>query len=87
MRAFADALEAVPMALAENSGLNPIETMANIKSQQVSDSSSVVGIDCMQVGTNGKQTCLNDSEKINFPAMLLVHMFCERERKFEELLF
>ena len=30
MRAFADALDAVPTALAENSGLPPIETVADI---------------------------------------------------------
>ena len=54
MRAFADALESVPMALAENSGLNPIETLANVKSQQIAQGSSVLGIDCMQAGTNGE---------------------------------
>merc|ERR1712022_91246 len=31
LRAFADALEAAPMALSENSGLPPIETVAKIK--------------------------------------------------------
>ncbi|CAI7814254.1 unnamed protein product, partial [Closterium sp. NIES-53] len=35
MRAFAEALEAVPMALAENSGLPPIDTVSSIKAQQV----------------------------------------------------
>ena len=35
MRAFADALEAVPLALAENSGLPPIETVSAVKAQQV----------------------------------------------------
>ena len=54
MRAFADALEAIPMALAENSGLNPIETLANVKAQQVSQKNSMLGIDCMLRGTNGK---------------------------------
>ena len=34
MRAFADALDSVPMALAENSGLSPIETLASIKSRR-----------------------------------------------------
>ena len=54
MRAFADSLEAIPMALAENSGLNPIETLANVKSQQVLLNNSVLGIDCLQLGTNGE---------------------------------
>lgn len=54
MRAFADALDAVPMALAENSGLSPIETLASIKSRQVKEKNSRLGVDCMQAGTNGK---------------------------------
>lgn len=32
MRAFASALDAVPLALAKNSGLPPIETLAEVKS-------------------------------------------------------
>lgn len=35
IRAFGDALEAIPMALAENSGLQPIETLSAVKSQQI----------------------------------------------------
>ncbi len=53
MRAFSDALEAIPMALAENSGLHPIETLANVKAEQVLASNPRLGIDCMLVGTNG----------------------------------
>ncbi|KAJ5216083.1 uncharacterized protein N7498_002490 [Penicillium cinerascens] len=52
MRAFADALDAVPMALAENSGLSPIETLASIKSRQVKEKNSRLGVDCMMTGTN-----------------------------------
>ena len=54
MRAFADALDAVPMALAENSGLSPIETLANIKSRQAKEKNYRLGVDCMQTGSNGK---------------------------------
>ena len=35
MRAFADALDSVPMALAENSGMSPIETVTDLKSRQM----------------------------------------------------
>ena len=56
MRAFADALDSVPMALAENSGLSPIETLASIKSRQVKEKNSRLGVDCMQSGSNGKHT-------------------------------
>ena len=54
MKAFADALDSVPMALAENSGLSPIETLASIKSRHVKEKNSRLGVDCMQTGSNGK---------------------------------
>lgn len=52
MRAFANALDDVPAALAENSGLTPIETLAAVKSRQVKESNSRLGIDCLSSGTN-----------------------------------
>lgn len=52
MRAFATALEAIPMALAENSGLSAIGAMAEAKAKQVSDSNSWHGVDCMQTGVS-----------------------------------
>ncbi|KAG8493083.1 hypothetical protein CXB51_010414 [Gossypium anomalum] len=52
IRAFADALDAVPMALAENSGLQPIETLSAVKSQQLEENNPHFGIDCNDVGTN-----------------------------------
>lgn len=55
MRAFAEALDAIPMALAENSGLNPIATLAEVKSQQVKagpDARGRLGVDCMNKGSN-----------------------------------
>lgn len=56
MRAFADALETVPMALAENSGLNPIHTLADVKAEQLAQGNPVLGIDCLQKGTNDMRT-------------------------------
>merc|ERR1711988_631146 len=55
MRAFSEALDQVPMALAENSGLNPISTLAEVKSQQVKagpDGRGKLGVDCMGRGNN-----------------------------------
>ncbi|BBG93984.1 TCP-1/cpn60 chaperonin family protein [Prunus dulcis] len=52
IRAFADALDSVPMALAENSGLQPIETLSAVKSQQIKENNPHCGIDCNDVGTN-----------------------------------
>eukprot|EP00421_Protoceratium_reticulatum_P009618 CAMPEP_0168374670 /NCGR_PEP_ID=MMETSP0228-20121227/9420_1 /TAXON_ID=133427 /ORGANISM="Protoceratium reticulatum, Strain CCCM 535 (=CCMP 1889)" /LENGTH=543 /DNA_ID=CAMNT_0008387623 /DNA_START=71 /DNA_END=1702 /DNA_ORIENTATION=- len=52
MRAFAAALDVVPMALAENSGLSAIGEMAAVKAKQVSSQDPWHGIDCMQIGTS-----------------------------------
>ncbi|TKA26829.1 T-complex protein 1 subunit epsilon [Salinomyces thailandicus] len=53
MRAFADALDAVPMALAENSGLSPIETLSELKARQgKGEGRGRLGVDCMQTGSN-----------------------------------
>merc|ERR1712165_238644 len=49
-RAFADALEQVPLALAENCGLPPIETLTDIKSRQVSENNPALGVNCMELG-------------------------------------
>lgn len=53
MRAFANALDAVPLALAENSGLSPIETLAEVKSRQATENNPRLGVDCNLKGTNG----------------------------------
>ena len=53
MRAFGDALETIPLALAENSGLAPIQTLADLKSRQVKENNPRLGVDCLQKGSNG----------------------------------
>lgn len=50
MRAFAAALDTIPMALAENSGLSAIGEMAAMKAKQQTTSNSWHGVDCMQKG-------------------------------------
>jgi len=54
-RAFADALDAIPLALAENSGLPPIESLAAVKAQQLAENNPYLGIDCNDNGTNDMQ--------------------------------
>lgn len=51
MRAFADALDAIPTALAENSGFSASQTVAMVKSKQVTENNPRLGIDCNSVGT------------------------------------
>mmetsp|Transcript_87388 Transcript_87388/g.120365 ORF Transcript_87388/g.120365 Transcript_87388/m.120365 type:complete len:543 (+) Transcript_87388:65-1693(+) len=50
MRLFATALDAIPMALSENSGLSAIEETAAVKAKQETTGNSWHGVDCMQVG-------------------------------------
>jgi len=50
MRAFASALDSVPMALAENSGLSPIGEMAAVKAKQTTTGNPWHGVDCMELG-------------------------------------
>eukprot|EP00168_Porphyra_purpurea_P018857 TRINITY_DN7219_c0_g1_i1.p1 TRINITY_DN7219_c0_g1~~TRINITY_DN7219_c0_g1_i1.p1 ORF type:complete len:197 (-),score=54.79 TRINITY_DN7219_c0_g1_i1:113-703(-) len=46
MRAFADALETIPMTLASNCGMQPLETLQEIKSKQVQQKNGRIGVDC-----------------------------------------
>jgi len=52
MRSFAAALESIPLALAENSGLSPIETLADVQSRQVKENNFRLGVDCNLTGNN-----------------------------------
>ena len=52
IRAFADALDDLPMALAENSGLSPITEVTTIKSRQLAEGNPRLGVDCNQLGTS-----------------------------------
>lgn len=49
-RAFSDALEQIPLALAENCGLAPIQTLTEIKSKQVAENNPALGVNCMEHG-------------------------------------
>lgn len=49
-RAFAEALETISLALAENSGLSAIHAVAEVKSKQASAGDPALGIDCMMTG-------------------------------------
>lgn len=51
MRAYSKALDAIPMALAENSGLSAIGEMAAMKAKQQTTENPWNGVDCMQNGT------------------------------------
>merc|ERR1711931_20736 len=56
MNAFAKALEMVPMALAENSGLSSIKTVADLRSRQKREDCPYLGVDCLMKGENNMRT-------------------------------
>lgn len=49
-RGFAEALESIPLALAENSGLSAVHSLAEVKAKQSTSGDPALGIDCMQTG-------------------------------------
>ncbi|CDK26790.1 unnamed protein product [Kuraishia capsulata CBS 1993] len=51
-RAFAQALDVIPLSLAENSGLDPIDTLTSLKSKQVNESNNNLGVDCLGANNN-----------------------------------
>merc|ERR1712127_790390 len=59
IRAFADALDDIPLALAENSGLSPIEELAAVKSRQLKDGNSRIGLGISSTDTDeeGLHSC------------------------------
>lgn len=77
MHGFAEALESIPMALAENSGLHPIRTVADVKSRQLKENNSRLGIDCMGNGTNDMkdqhvfETLIGKKQQINLASQLV----------------
>lgn len=56
VRGFADALEQIPNALADNSGINPIQAVAEAKAAQIKDNCPHYGINCLQQETNNMKT-------------------------------
>jgi len=58
IRAFADALDDIPMALAENSGLQPITMLSDIKSRQLAEKNPRLGVDCMRLDKADMKDCL-----------------------------
>merc|ERR1711997_219054 len=74
-RAFADALEAIPLSLAENSGLDPIQTLTETKASQVAENNSAIGVNCNDKGTNDmkKQNVIESLHSKNRKFYLLLN--------------
>ncbi|KAI1729504.1 TCP-1/cpn60 chaperonin family domain-containing protein [Ditylenchus destructor] len=76
-RAFADALESIPSALAENSGLSPIDTLTQVKAKQIEEQNPYLGVDCVFAGTNDMkkqgvvETLLSKKEQISLATQVV----------------
>ena len=65
IRAFADALEDIPMALAENSGLSPMEEVASLKARQVAENNPNIGLGILEDSNDGETTtCAADMRSL-----------------------
>jgi len=77
IRGFADALESIPLALAENSGYSPIKTVSDVKSQQITENNHYLGIDCLNRGTadmkiqNVIETLIGKRQQISLATQLV----------------
>eukprot|EP00051_Salpingoeca_urceolata_P016887 m.226890 g.226890 ORF g.226890 m.226890 type:complete len:540 (+) comp18809_c0_seq2:917-2536(+) len=77
MRSFGDALESIPLALAENSGLQPIPTLSAVRARQAVEKNPFLGIDCLMKGTNDMkeqhvvETLIGKKQQINLATQLV----------------
>jgi T-complex protein 1 subunit epsilon len=60
IRAFAAALDDIPLALAENAGLSPIEEVAAVKSRQVKENNPLIGLGLMSLDEVELKTSVED---------------------------
>jgi T-complex protein 1 subunit epsilon len=87
IRAFADALEDIPMALAENCGLSPIDKLAEVRSRQIAEKNPHLGIDCMQKGTNDMKNCgIFETLKGKQQQLLLATQVCRMILKIDDVI-
>lgn len=86
MRAFADALEEIPTALAENSGLNPIDTVTKLKAAMIADPTRRLGVDCLGKGTEDmKELTVFESLNSKVQQLQLATQLCRMILKIDDI--
>ena len=86
-RSFAKALDIIPLTLAENSGLNGIETLSNVKAIQAKENKSNIGVDCMGLGTNDmKESFVVDPYVGKRQQILLATQLCRMILKIDSVI-
>nr|ALJ76677.1 T-complex protein 1 subunit epsilon [Epicauta chinensis] len=85
-RAFAEALESIPLALAENSGLSAIHVLGEIKAKQVASKDPALGIDCMDTGNiNMREQHVIESLKSKRQQLLLATQLVKMILKIDDV--
>jgi len=62
IRAFGDALDDIPLALAENAGLSPIDEVTAIKSRQVKEGVHTIGLSLLAVDETESKIDINSTK-------------------------
>lgn len=70
IRGFADALDDIPLALAENSGLDPIEELAAAKSRQMKENNPLIGLGLSETPKDGMNYATNMKEANVFETLV-----------------
>lgn len=86
-RAFADALDEIPAALAENSGLSFMEEVSQLKKRQVEEKNPRLGVDCMAMGTNDmKDVCVIETLISKQQQLQLATQLCRMVLKIDDVI-
>ncbi|XP_045480682.1 T-complex protein 1 subunit epsilon isoform X2 [Harmonia axyridis] len=85
-RSFAEALESIPLALAENSGLSAIHALGEMKAKQTTTKDHALGIDCMQTGnSNMREQHVIESLKSKKQQLLLATQLVKMILKIDDV--
>ncbi|RZC34742.1 T-complex protein 1 subunit epsilon [Asbolus verrucosus] len=85
-RGFAEALESIPLALAENCGLSAIHALGEVKAKQALSGDSALGIDCMATGNmNMREQHVIESLKSKRQQLLLATQLVKMILKIDDV--
>ncbi|CAH1115610.1 unnamed protein product [Psylliodes chrysocephalus] len=85
-RGFAEALESIPLALADNSGLSAIHTLGEIKAKQSATGDPALGVDCMNTGNiNMREQHVTESVKSKRQQLLLATQLVKMILKIDDV--
>lgn len=84
-RGFAEALESIPLALAENSGLSAIHVLGDVKAKQLALKDSAIGVDCMNTGSNMREQHVIESLKSKRQQLLLATQLVKMILKIDDV--